>query len=455
MKRFLLILCAALSFSGVLYAAPRHVEVVKSDNGGWQFTVDGKPFFMNAATVYASQPFCIQPADFGANSIRIFRFDKNPQYLLDRAEDAGLMIHVGLGFRQVRSGYYDKDEEGAIDKQEREILNIVSKFKNHPAVLCWCIGNEFEINHQNKPLTAQYESIQRIAEKIHEMDPHHPVTLAVTAAMPEPKRYGLEEICTDLDFLSVNTYLTINNEPKASENLTAAGWTKGFVCTEFGPAGWWNHDKFPERRYTSWGAVIDLTSSEKEALYEKNLKSLLADPRCMGTSVFLWGNQTSNLDEVKEWYGIVDKNGYTYGVVDVMQRYWTGHAPVVKAPRIESRADVTMNGKQASDWIKVKPGSENTAAVKASTTSGQTLRYHWRIVKERAVSYDRKLPDGISGLIYNDGGASVRFVAPYTPGAYRLFIHVYDDVNRKAAYAGIPFLVEGEEVNLEKLEALE
>ena len=438
----------------VAFSAPRHVEAACT-GGKWHFTVDGRPFYMNAATIYTSQDFCIQPADYGANTVRTFRFGPNPRTFLDNCEQAGLMVHAGLGFRSVRSGAYANDEAGALARQEEEILNIVRKYKDHPAILCWCIGNEIEINYADKPLTAQYESIQRIAEAIHAIDPHHPVTLTVTAGMPPAKRHGLMEICTALDFLSVNSYLTVDHDFTVVEKLDEAGWDKGYVCTEFGPAGWWNHARLPERRFTDWGAVLDLTSTEKEALYKKCVDALLRDGRCMGFSVFLWGNQTSDQDEVKEWYGLVDKNGYTYGTVDIMQTFWTGHAPVVTAPRIETRNDIRMNGKTAADWIKLQPGTQNSASVKATSPSGAALRYHWRIIRERTASYDKTLAEGISGLIYNDGDKKIRFVAPYTPGAYRLFVHVYDDRNRKAAYASIPFLVEGEDVQLEQLESLE
>ncbi len=43
-----------------------------------------------------------------------------------------------------------------------------------------------------------------------------------------------------------------------------------------------------------------------------------------------------------------------------------------------------------------------------------------------------------------DGSKKLVFQAPSESGAYRLYIHVYDDVNHKAAYAGIPFLVKGD-----------
>ena len=133
-----------------------------------------------------------------------------------------------------------------------------------------------------------------------------------------------------------------------------------------------------------------------------------------------------------------------FGTVDLFQYWWTGHYPEARAPRIESWEDMTLNGKTATEEVVLQPGSSNKASVKVGNPSGQNLRYHWRIIREGSTRYDSRFPDGISGLIANDGSRSVKFTAPYKSGSYRLYIHVYDDVNRKAAYASIPFFVEGD-----------
>ena len=51
------------------------------------------------------------------------------------------------------------------------------------------------------------------------------------------------------------------------------------------------------------------------------------------------------------------------------------------------------------------------------------------------------MPDGIAGLIAEDGKAEVTFTAPSEKGGYRLYVFVTDEVNKKSALACIPFLV--------------
>ena len=452
MKRLTGILVLLLCCLSPAARAQAHkVDIVKVKGGGYQMRVDGKPFFADGASFYPSQNCYGDIADSGANTVRTYTTTLDAKPMLDKIAASGLMLHAGLGFKSVRSGYYAKNEAEAIRTQEERILKVVEKFKGHPAILCWCIGNEIEIGHMDKPLTAQYESIQRLAERIHEIDPLHPVTLAVVDGFPDAKVEGLMEICTDLDFLSVNGYLGKGGDFRMVRQIDEAGWKRPWMSTELGPEGWWLHADLGEGRFTPWGCVVDDTSTEKEEKYATCLAACKASPRCIGALTFLWGWQNGPRDEILEWYGLLDSDRYTYGAVDRMQTFWTGHSPRACAPRIESRDDVTLDGLTASQGIQVQPGSEHTAAVRAGNPAGVALRYHWRIIAERSRSMDNTLARGISGLIADDGHAEIHFTAPSKPGAYRLYIHVYDDVNRKAAYAGIPFLVEGEAAALSDL----
>ena len=51
------------------------------------------------------------------------------------------------------------------------------------------------------------------------------------------------------------------------------------------------------------------------------------------------------------------------------------------------------------------------------------------------------MPDGIAGLVAEDGKSEVTFTAPADKGPYRLYVFVTDQANKKAAVACIPFLV--------------
>jgi len=438
MKKILLLLF--LFVGAIAFASdkvPHKVAFHKGDDGiSWKMTVDGQPFYCKGV---AANMFFVEAAEAGANTARNYSIKLDSEEYLDQMAASGLLIHAGLAFQSVRSGYYEKNQN-AIEEQEKRILAKVRKFKDHPAILCWSIGNEFEISRADEPLTEQWESVQRIAAAIHEIDPNHPVTLTVTQSCEPAKLHGLNDICKDLDVLSVNCYPNVKGELNLPEVITRMGWTKPYMLTEYGPTGTWLHAELG-RRWTPWGALVELTSTEKEVNYLTGTRAVVDDPRCVGYYCFLWGYQKHG--EVLGWYAFFNKQKYTFGAADVMQYFWNGEYPLKRAPRIEDRSCMKMNGKIADDWITVAPGSDNEAFVKATNPSGGKLSYHWFIYKEKAHCKDGSMnEDGIPGLIAKDGGKKIRFKAPAEPGGYRLYVHASDPLTRKVAAACIPFLVE-------------
>ena len=48
--------------------------------------------------------------------------------------------------------------------------NEVMKYKDHPALLTWIIGNEANLNFRNPKV---FDAINDISKMIHELDPNH------------------------------------------------------------------------------------------------------------------------------------------------------------------------------------------------------------------------------------------------------------------------------------------
>jgi len=55
----------------------------------------------------------------------------------------------------------------------------VERFKDHPALLVWSIGNEAEASYTNLKL---WDAINDIAKMIHETDPNHPTTTTLASS---------------------------------------------------------------------------------------------------------------------------------------------------------------------------------------------------------------------------------------------------------------------------------
>ncbi|MFV0471520.1 MAG: glycoside hydrolase family 2 TIM barrel-domain containing protein [Paludibacteraceae bacterium] len=401
-------------------------------NDKWHITVDGKDFYIKGV---AANNFYERAIDYGANVVRTYGLNDSTQQILDDAAKNGLYVNFGLYVKRERDGF-DYNNAEKVKEQFDEMKAIVKRFKDHPALLIWSIGNEAESAYSNLKL---WDAIQDIAKMIHEIDPNHPTTTALASSNVDNIKSIIAK-APDIDILSINTYAP--NLPGVLANLTTAGWVKPYMITEFGPRGTWQMGPEPTR-ILPWGGLVEQTSTEKAAdylnAYQNNIISN-KDKGCIGSFVFLWGYQKHG--EVLNWYGLFDKQGCTYAAVDEMQFVWTGKYPANKAPTIASRKDMKMNGKIAEDAIIVSIGSNNSASVAASDPDNDPLTYNWLIIEEGGASTDGSLPSGIDGLIQDSTKSSITFTAPNKAGKYRLYVFVKDDNNKKVASAAIPFLVQ-------------
>lgn len=417
------------------------VTVTKNDQDQWKLIVNGAPYYVNGA---ATNRFYNDVRKFGGNTIRLYSpSSAETRNIMDEAWQSGLKVYLGLGMAAGKN--FDYSDAAKVATQHEKIVSYVKQYMNHPALLCWSIGNEVESGASDD--INMWKEMGAIAEAIKALDPNHPITNALASSDKERLK-SMMQYAPDIDFISVNSYYpSVGN---IASNIAAAGIDKPYMVTEFGPRGTWNMGSEP-KRILPWGdnfsdtskALVEETSSEKEAVYLKvwndDIKAKEAQG-CIGSFAFVWGYQTHG--EVLNWYASHTTDHYSYGCCDAMQKCWTGSYPEIRAPKIASRNDMTMNGKVAEDAITVTPGSSNSAKVTATTQAEVNLRYHWFIFKEGDHTSTGSMPEGIDGLIQADGASEVSFKAPSSAGAYRLYVFALDDVNKKAASACIPFLVQ-------------
>ena len=400
---------------------------------------DDSLFYVNGA---ATNNYYTDVKKFGGNTIRLYSpKDESTRSIMDNAYKAGLKVYLGLGMTAAK--YLAYTDEAKVAAQKETIMEYVRQYKSHPALLCWSIGNEVEASNDNN--IPMWQAIGDIAAAIKELDDKHPVTCAL-AGVSGIK--NLVKYAPDIDFISINSYYP--NISNVESSVRSSGADLPYMITEYGPRGTWAMSSEPGRilPWTDYYsadsyALVEETSTEKEAIYlqlwENHIKAN-ENKGCLGSFVFVWGYQTHG--EVLNWYAMYTVDHYSYGACDAMQKCWTGEWPEARAPRIESRNDMTMNNRTAESVIRVAVGSSNTAKVTATASTEVNLRYHWIIFQESAHKSDGSMPDGIAGLFTDDSTAEVSFKAPSTPGAYRLYVFVLDDVNKKAASACIPFYAE-------------
>jgi hypothetical protein len=433
---FALTLVAALGAWGTADAAsnsprpgrgPAKVEL-RQTGGRYQLYVKGQPFHINGAGLeFGNQE---KLAAHGGNSFRTWRTENgvdSGRVVLDRALKNGLFVTLGLEIARERHGF-DYNDPAAVAQQMEAVKVEVLKYKDHPALLIWGIGNELNLNAKNPKV---WDAVNDISKMIHQVDPNH-LTTTMLAGLGKETVEAIKTRAPDLDLLGIQMYADIVNLPRY---LRETGWTGPYLVTEWGATGHWEVGK------TQWGAPLENDSTTKADFYLKRFETAIRPDhqQCIGSYVFLWGQKQ---ERTPTWYGVFLESGEETAAVDVMHYLWNGSWPANRCPRLEG---VSLDGKSASENVHLKAGQSYDAKVQVQDPDGDALTYTWEIMEE---STDLKTggdleskPKTLKGLIDNPKRSDIRLKAPSARGAYRLFTYAFDGKGH-AAHANIPFYVD-------------
>lgn len=399
----------------------RKVEVV-AESGSYTLYRNGEPYYIKGAAGYGHFE---RLKRYGGNSVRVWHTE-NAQEVLDSAYEHGLTVTLGLWLAREREGfnYYDKD---LVEQQLQELRQEVIKYKDHPALLMWGIGNELYADGANVKV---WNAVNQVAEMIHEVDPDHPTTTTVMN-VPHKVVNLITKRCPALDVLSINSFGAMHN---LREELDATDWKGPYVVSEFGGRGYW------ESYTTWWLAPIEQTSSEKaEFARQRYMQTVAADTsRCLGSYVFMWGNKQ---ETTPTWFSLMSEKGEETSLVHEMRTIWGDTTKFNRAPYV---AYVTLDNRFAYDHIYLLPGQKYESAVYTFDPENDSLQIKWEVLPE-AVEQDgnadkQEKPAPVGGLLAVQNRDKVELLTPKKEGAYRLFVYVYDGQNNLAT-ANIPFYV--------------
>lgn len=420
MKRILTVaLCLGAGAAAQAAAIP--TQVVPHE-GGFQLRRAGQPYFIKGAGGDGSKTDLKQ---LGANSFRTWGSD-NLEKQLDEAARLQMSVTVGIWLGHKEHGFKYSDA-GQVAEQFERAKAAIQRYKDHPAVLMWGIGNEME-GYEATTDPKMWAAVQQIAAYAHQVDPNHP-TMTVIAEVGGDRVASIHRYCPAIDVVGINTYAGAQSIP---ERYVKAGGAKPFVLTEYGPPGTW------ELPRNDWGTVQEPTSTEKGGWYRGTYEKAIANqPLCLGGYAFTWGNKQ---EATATWYGLLLPDGARLGAADELSRMWSGQWPANRAPLINS-LKIPAAG-------RVEPGAEIKATLDAGDPEKAPLKVKWVLQHDPLVlntgGGSEAEPPTFPDAIEQSDNHSATVKMPRYGGGYRLFAYVYDDGPR-AAVANVPLYVNGGE----------
>ncbi len=412
-------LACSLTLCGFSLAEAVKVELVQKD-GRWQLMREGKPYFIRGGGGDGDVPTL---AAIGGNSKRTWGAD-HIEKILDEAQKNGISVAVGIWLEHERHGFNYGDEK-AVKAQFEKAKAAVLKYKDHPAVLVWGVGNEME-GYAKGDNPKIWKAVNDIAKMIKEIDPNHP-TMTVIAEVGGEKLPSIKKYCPDIDIVGLNSYGGVLSLP---DRYKAAGMTKPFIVTEYGPPGTWETQK------NSFGVTPEKTSTEKAAIYRDAARKFEKDPLCLGSYAFIWD---SKREATATWFGMFlpPPGRQRTASIDALQEVWTGKPPADRVPVVEP---IRLAGKD-----DVGPGETVQASLKASDPEGESLKVAWVLQGELdpseggdAVAERPTYPEAI----VKSSDSEVTLKMPKEGGVYRLYAYV-TDTHGGGAVANVPLHVQG------------
>ncbi len=413
------------------------VEIIE-ESGKYTLYRGGQEYFIKGA---GGQVYLDRVKEYGGNSIRLWstrdsqESGKTVQEILDEAHSYGLTVTLGLWVTHPR---HDQDFYGDPEKVNAQLEGFredVLKYKDHPALLMWAVGNEVHLNTDD---TRVWDAVGDIAEMIKLEDSLHPVT-TITANINSTIVNNIKNKAPEIDLLGVNAYG--NDLLTIPEKIRNSGWYKAWFMGEFGPVNHWQVSGTP------WGAKFEPLNTQKADTYKAAYEVLRNDTAfCVGSYVFKWGWKWQR---TYSWINLFTKEGLETEAVDVMHYMWRGSWPENRAPQAEK---ILLNGEIPGNADTLSPSGIYSASVNTYDPDNDKLIYDWVLYEEGRSSASggdaETEPPKYEDFILEHYDDSIVFQLPDMAGPFRLYVFVKDTA-QNVGISNFPFYIRQKEFNIE------
>ncbi|MFF0072748.1 discoidin domain-containing protein [Streptomyces sp. NPDC005494] len=412
-----LITAAAATLPAPAAQAAGSVVKVEGSQGAWRLTVDGAPYTVKGLTwgpaVSDADRYMPDVRSMGVNTIRTWGTDATTEPLLDSAAANGIKVVAGFwlqpGGGPGSGGCVDYlTDTGYKNAMLAEFPRWVEKYKDHPGVLLWNVGNESVLGLQNcysgSALEQQRDAyttfVNDIAKRIHAVDPNHPVTStdAWTGAWPYYKKNA-----PDLDLYAVNSYGAVCDIRKTWED---GGFDKPYIVTEGGPAGEW---EVPDDAH---GVPDEPTDVAKAEGYSRAWQCVTGHSgMALGATLFHYGTE-------------YDFGGVWFNLLPAGQKRLAYYA-VKKAYGADTSGDNTppvITGMSVDHASAVQAGKPFTVKAQVTDPDGDPLT-HQVLLGSKYVDGSGQLDDA---RFTDKGNGTFELTAPDRLGVWKVYLKTTD-----------------------------
>ncbi|XFA99125.1 glycoside hydrolase family 2 TIM barrel-domain containing protein [Candidatus Izemoplasma sp. B36] len=393
------------------------VKVLKTRALESRLSVDGQAFFAKGICGVDELELM---AEAGANTARTYSVEAlEDGAILDQAYELGIKIVVGLWMDHESSSFTYYDNPSGVEEQYNQLIKAVDKYKNHPAILAWAVGNEVDISTSEHPL-AIYDAINDIAKYIHENDPFHP-TMAVLAGSSTTKIARIAKYAPHIDIIGINSYKHIGN---VKTNIIS--WVGPYMVTEFAM-----NQPMDTTLKTTWSAIIEPSSQEKADLYYQRYNEFILgekDNGCVGSYAF---KDTGSFRVTHTWYGIIYEGKKT-------PQYYAMMAAWTETDRVTSLQidQVTLNDRSQLESVYFNKGETVSIDILINQEDLSNVTISFEVKNEVSISTNN-IPIARTDFNITSTENLSEFLMTINniSGNYRLFVYIENEEGQISTYS--------------------